>query len=389
MIISDPNTTTAHKLRKLVYTSETIKSTNDDIAKQIANLELLTQSISHAVTELETNVAASDVSSSHGVTGFYSLAGEDSDELTGLPEPVCDVLSVNFDELTVESILQQFPISETLRGGRKVEYFGNVSYSYGGYDHKPKPYPDCPVFDVLFDKLSREVDSEITRENYTCLITLYENGGVGIPRHHDNVEQVPNENIYAVSIGAERVMKFTRTSGKVLEYNVTLPHGSVYSMSTASQEHWAHSISPDPSITAPRISFTFRKLTGPKTADKVIVPPIQPPTTYAEATQSNSKGSYGRVLMLTDSILKHTPEHLFNKVGNYRAVKRINYELVNVLNYEPEFKFSDFVVISCGINDLARFKKTPLVLADLVLPKLKEVQCVPSIPGRHLFSRRC
>ena len=129
-----------------------------------------------------------------------------------LPFTVCSMISTGLMAgLSVSGILEQVPITKTLRGGRKVEYFGSVPYVYGDIRHDAKPYPECDLFNNLFDKLSDEIDSSINRDNYTCLLTLYENGGVGIPRHHDNVQQVPGHNIYTISVGAERDITFINT----------------------------------------------------------------------------------------------------------------------------------------------------------------------------------
>ena len=50
----------------------------------------------------------------------------------------------------------------------------------------------------------------------------------------------------------------------------------------------------------------------------------------------------------------------------------MNYHLADIFNLESEFKYSDIVIISCGINDLARYGKRPEVPADLVTRRLKE-----------------
>ena len=289
-----------------------------------------------------------------------------------LPLSVCNVVSTDLMAgLSVDGILQQIPITKTLRGGRKVEYFGSVPYVYGDIHHDAKSYPECDLFNNLFDKLSKEVDPNITRENYTCLLTLYENGGVGIPRHHDTVQQIPGHNIYTISVGAERDITFISSEGPLLEKNVTLTHGSVYSMSTESQATWSHSIKPDKHVTQPRISITLRRLTnvGAKSSNKAEIPPIREPSRGGRIEGN----SHGRVLLLADSIMKHTPEFVFNKLGDYRCIKKVNYQLANALQFEHEFKYSDYVVFACGINDLARYGKSPTALADEFLGPLRDV----------------
>lgn len=67
-----------------------------------------------------------------------------------------------------------------------------------------------------------------------------------------------------------------------------------------------------------------------------------------------------------------TPTHIFSRIENYRCVKKKNFELIDIFNYEPEFKYTDIVIMSCGVNDLARYGKRAHVLADLVAKRLAE-----------------
>ena len=75
------------------------------------------------------------------------------------------------------------------------------------------------------------------------------------------------------------------------------------------------------------------------------------------------------VLFLTDSILKHTPEHFLRGAG-LRCTKKVNYRLSQVFHHEAEFAMSDCVVIACGVNDLARYNHTPQSLTEYMMPRL-------------------
>ena len=89
-------------------------------------------------------------------------------------------------------------------------------------------------------------------------------------------------------------------------------------------------------------------------------------------------GSKRRILFLSDSVAKSTPEHLFSRVKkDHRCVKKVNFYLTDVFNFEPEFGYSDDVLISCGINDMSTAKdgRPPVrahVLADLTARRLTE-----------------
>ena len=145
-------------------------------------------------------------------------------------------------------------------------------------------------------------------------------------------------------------------------------------MSTESQATWSHSTKSDKNVVQPRISITLHRLTDvvarSTSANKSKIPPIRQPN-YRE--QRFPENSHGRVLLLTDSILKHTPEFVFNRLGDYRCVKKLNYQLTNAFDFENEFGYSDYVIFSSGINDLARYGKTPTALADEFLGRLRDV----------------
>ena len=46
-------------------------------------------------------------------------------------------------------------------------------------------------------------------------------------------------------------------------------------------------------------------------------------------------------------------QHIFNKLGNYRCIKKLNYQLANAFKFEKEF--NDSVIFASGINDLALY----------------------------------
>jgi hypothetical protein len=105
------------------------------------------------------------------------------------------------------------------------------------------------------------------------------------------------------------------------------------------------------------------------------IPPIRRPEPF---THPMARGSHDRILFLTDSILASTPLSIFNQVKGHRCIKKINYELKDIFTHEPEFQYTSQVIISCGLNDLSRYQKTPEVLADLVVHRLE--QCLAKHP---------
>ncbi len=129
----------------------------------------------------------------------------------------------------------------------------------------------------------------------------------------------------------------------------------------------------DPTVTTPRLSLTFRKLTAPTPLpSKTPVPPVAPPTSH-QATAPHFRTRQSRVLLLHDSIIQDAPERVFEQVPGLTCIKRSNYQLADIFDFESEFRHSNTVAISCGINDLGRYGKTAGVLADAVCPDL--VRC--------------
>lgn len=89
------------------------------------------------------------------------------------------------------------------------------------------------------------------------------------------------------------------------------------------------------------------------------------------------------MLFIHDSIYQDCPEKIFEAVPGQTCVKRVNYELKDIFNFEPEFKYAKTVIISCGINDLARYHKTANSLADLVCSRL--AKCCEDNPDTNFI----
>ena len=293
------------------------------------------------------------------------------------PVSLCEC---SFSDITVQDLTRLVKFDSTHPGGRCTSYFGNQPYRYGRVCHEPAPYPTSPIFDKIFDTLA-SYNPEITRETYTCLATLYNDGGVAIPLHSDNESTIsPESMIYCVSLGATRVLKVSNTDGPLTEHEIPLENGSMYCMTRASQDMWRHGIDRDSSITTPRVSLTFRKLCNPAPIVRSTIPPVAPPKTR-QTPPSQPRTS--RVLFLHDSIHSTCPEKIFESVPGHTCVKKTNYQLTNIFGFEPEFKHARSVIISCGVNDLARYGKTAHSLADLTCNRL--AKCCRDNPNTNFI----
>ena len=195
-------------------------------------------------------------------------------------------------------------------------------------------------------------DPDFNLQNYTCLITLYEDGSSFIPYHSDNEHSiVEGSNIYTLSIGETRRLIFRNDSDNSKKY-YELKSGSINCMSQISQRFWQHTV-PTSQTTEPRVSLTFRRLSA--------VDPVS-------KTDSDTK-SKANILFLTDSIHKRFDSNAF-PLG-YNCSKKMNYRLENLSVFEKEFHNYDLVIISCGVNDIARHGHTVDSLMSLMSPKLR------------------
>ena len=147
-------------------------------------------------------------------------------------------------------------------------------------------------------------------------------------------------------------------------------------MSRKSQDSWRHSIIRDQDITDTRVSFTFRHIPYISHTDTV-KPNI--PNIDKRAPPAGNSIKNKRVLFLTDSVHSSTPEHIFRSIPGCICVKKVNFQFKDILDYEPYFCGTDTVILSCGVNDLARYGQTANSLADFVLPNL--AKCCQRYPN--------
>ena len=118
-------------------------------------------------------------------------------------------------------------------------------------------------------------------------------------------------------------------SGDFRDFTQVLSHGLVTAMSRKSRDTWRHAIDRDLGIRDTRVSFTFRQIKQIPPADsKHNIPKVAKPEPPAG---SNIKRN--RVLFLTDSLYWSTPEHVFSTIPGYTCVKKVNFQLKDILNF--------------------------------------------------------
>ena len=276
-----------------------------------------------------------------------------------LPEPV-RFLDFNVGEgISVDDLTDN--ISFRTISNRKVAHFGSASYTYGGITHAPALYPSCSALDTVMQRIRDQTgDQSFTKENWCCMATLYPDSSSHIPMHSDDEESiVPGSDIVTVSLGSIRTLTFQNILGPLAEQpSYPLEHGSIHCMSLESQFAWEHGIFPSIENCGPRLSLTFRRLQEKKERHKI--PPIHRPNPTVDS-HNNFETTYQqqgpkRVLMLSDSVHISFPTHLFNPKHTICIKKRLpNFCLSDIKIFENEFAYTDYVFLSCGVNDLSRY----------------------------------
>ena len=161
------------------------------------------------------------------------------------------------DELTtyVNSAGESF---KEIGKNRKTLYFGEYCYKYGDTKHQSAPFPEA------IQKLLDFIKDKYPNENYnSCLISQYNTGSDFCPSHKDDEPWIdPKSNICTISLGSNRVMRFSRSQSpnesEPEPLDLELQNNSLLMFSRKSQEEWKHSIIPDKNIQTKRWSFTLR-----------------------------------------------------------------------------------------------------------------------------------
>ena len=239
-------------------------------------------------------------------------------------------------------------------------HFFNCCYS--GIVHPSREYPACHVLDTVIEHLKEELPESLafSKDSWNCLVTLYEDANSFIPPHSDDEKSIePNSDIITVSLGSTRTLIFQNIVGPLTDQqHIELNHGS--SVTQLSQSSWQHSIPPSLDRSCgPRISLTFRRL---RNIDKHTIPPIVPPD--AKSSTNTNLLRPKRLLILSDSIHTSFPTHWFDPKAIVCIKKRLpNLCLGDISLYENEFPYTDYVFISCGVNDLSRYGRNSYELS--------------------------
>ncbi len=135
-------------------------------------------------------------------------------------------------------------------------------YRYSGRDFQPEPWhPTVAALRNRVDSLLEELGLR-ARFN-SVLLNRYEDGNERMGWHSDDEPELGRDPVIAaLSLGAERPLRFRWKRGDAKPFNVWLPHDSLLVMGPGCQAQLQHALLPR-RIPGLRISLTFRQVLVP------------------------------------------------------------------------------------------------------------------------------
>lgn len=135
----------------------------------------------------------------------------------------------------------------------------DASYRYSGRDFQPEPWH--PTVAALRDRVVTLLEEMELRVRFnSVLLNRYVNGNERMGWHSDDEPELGHEPVIAaLSLGAERPLRFRWKQGENDPFNVWLPHDSLLVMGPGCQTRLQHALLPR-RIPGLRISLTFRQV---------------------------------------------------------------------------------------------------------------------------------
>ncbi|MBZ9556881.1 MULTISPECIES: alpha-ketoglutarate-dependent dioxygenase AlkB [unclassified Modicisalibacter] len=132
-------------------------------------------------------------------------------------------------------------------------------YRYSGQDFAPRPWH--PAVKELGERARALIDQlGVTSDFNSVLLNRYRDGDERMGWHADDEPELGHEPVVAaLSLGAERPLRFRRRQPPRDPFNVWLPHASLLVMGAGVQECLQHALLPR-AIPGLRISLTFRRV---------------------------------------------------------------------------------------------------------------------------------
>lgn len=140
-------------------------------------------------------------------------------------------------------------------------WMGDVEarYRYSGQDFAPCSWH--PTVRLLSERVQALIAQLAPATTFnSVLLNRYRDGEERMGWHADDEPELGREPVVAaLSLGAERPLRFRRRQSPREPFNVWLPHGSLLVMGASVQERLQHALLPR-AIPGLRISLTFRRI---------------------------------------------------------------------------------------------------------------------------------
>lgn len=158
-------------------------------------------------------------------------------------------------ELTLYGRRHPIPRSQVWMGDPEA------SYRYSQLDFQPEPWH--PAVADLRDRIQALTGEHDASARFnSVLLNRYLDGEQRMGWHSDDEPELGEEPLVAaVSLGAERPLRFRHRHGERRPFNVWLPHGSLLVMGRGCQRELQHALLPR-ALPGLRLSLTFRQVYG-------------------------------------------------------------------------------------------------------------------------------
>lgn len=183
--------------------------------------------------------AGASVDGVRHVAGWLDDADQHVEELNRL---------IRWEQPTVTVYGRQHPTP------RLSAWFGDRTYSYSGFTHRPAPFPAAVA------EIGQRLRAELGVEFNSCLAQLYRNGSDSMGAHADDEWELgPRPVIASVSLGASRRFVMVNTDTKH-RHEWLLGGGDLLVMSGDAQRDYRHSLPKTTRTVGPRLNLTFRRI---------------------------------------------------------------------------------------------------------------------------------
>lgn len=175
----------------------------------------------------------------------------------------------------------------------------------------------------------------------SVLINWYEDGGEYIGYHSDKTDHlVPDSNIYGVSFGSERIMRF-KNKEDATTIDFKLENNSIINMMGGCQSVFQHSIVQTKKVCGKRISLTFRKVI--MTRDERLNYAIR-----LSKRSSNENKTASKIDELKTGDVLNTPNYL-KVYGDFITVTGLTPKMISFY-FNPDTKIIDGVKLPVKLN---------------------------------------